>query len=91
MSDNRTLDEQDLNFRTPLLLILLLFGLAAAASPDQMVPKSSETKLAWGAYMAACPTDSANTTESIKRLASDVSISQKKGQANTAVKIAPNR
>jgi TPR repeat protein len=43
VSDNRTLDEQDLNFRTPLLLILLLFGLAAAASPDQMVPKSSET------------------------------------------------
>ena len=36
-------DDHDVKFRIPLLLILLLSGLAAAVNPDQMVPKNSET------------------------------------------------
>ena len=43
MSINHTRDEQDVKFRYPLFLILFIFGVAAAANPDQMVPKSSET------------------------------------------------
>ena len=32
-----------MNFRIPLLLVLLLSGLAAAATPDEMVPKNAQT------------------------------------------------